>query len=113
MKPHFTPLLLIAVLLMPVAFAHEHQIYEINGKIYEFTMGSLNEPVAVDDKTGVDLRINLESEHDEHEEEMAHGTYEVPPNTPIPTAMVTVSEDAKSGHNLHISTTNFKFAPER
>lgn len=37
--------------------AHEHQAFEIGGATYEFTVGSLNEPIAVDDKTGVDLRV--------------------------------------------------------
>lgn len=39
------------------ALAHEHQVFEINGVEYEFAIGSLAEPVVVDDKTGVDLRI--------------------------------------------------------
>lgn len=44
--------------LLPwVTFAHEHQMFEINGDIYEFVIGSLGEPIVVDDKTGVDLRI--------------------------------------------------------
>ncbi len=37
--------------------AHEHQIFQIGGKEYSFTVGSLNEPIVVDDKTGVDVRI--------------------------------------------------------
>lgn len=49
---------LAALLLLPVAAsAHEHQSFEINGVEYGFTIGSLNEPVTVDDKTGLDLRI--------------------------------------------------------
>lgn len=48
----------IAVVLTPLlASAHEHQRFEIGGELYEFTIGSLNEPIAVDDKTGVDLRV--------------------------------------------------------
>jgi hypothetical protein len=39
------------------ALAHEHQEFRIGGKEYEFTIGSLNEPVYVDDKTGVDMRV--------------------------------------------------------
>lgn len=47
------------MLALPVvALAHEHQEFRINGATYEFTIGSLNEPIVVDDKTGVDLRIN-------------------------------------------------------
>lgn len=46
------------VLFVPLgAFAHEHQVFEINGASYEITIGSLNEPVSVDDKSGVDFRV--------------------------------------------------------
>lgn len=47
-----------ATLAMPLmASAHEHRMYEIGGKTYAFTVGSLGEPVVVDDKTGVDLSV--------------------------------------------------------
>lgn len=47
-----------AFLLVPaLASAHERQAVQINGKPYLFVVGSLNEPVAVDDKTGLDLRV--------------------------------------------------------
>lgn len=38
--------------------AHSHTEFEINGMKYGFVVGSLNEPVAVDDKSGVELRIS-------------------------------------------------------
>ena len=41
-----------------VASAHEHATYTIDGAPYQIVIGSLNEPVAVDDKTGVDLTVN-------------------------------------------------------
>lgn len=41
------------------AEAHERRVFEIGGKQYLFVVGSLNEPVFVDDKTGVDLRVKL------------------------------------------------------
>jgi len=45
-------------LLAPVAVsAHEHQTFEIGNKTYDFTIGSQNEPVSVDDKSGVELSI--------------------------------------------------------
>lgn len=45
-------------LIVPFAtFAHEHQIFKIGNKYYEFTVGSLNEPVVVDDKSGVDITV--------------------------------------------------------
>ena len=39
-----------------IALAHQRALYTINGKDYLFVIGSLNEPVSVDDKTGVDFR---------------------------------------------------------
>lgn len=52
-------LALVALLVFApsLASAHEHQRFEIGGQMYEFTVGSLNEPLVVDDKSGVDLRI--------------------------------------------------------
>lgn len=48
----------LAVLLMPLmASAHQHGMFMIGGSAYSFTVGSLNEPIAVDDKTGVDLTV--------------------------------------------------------
>lgn len=42
-----------------VASAHQVAVFEIGGEQYQFVVGSLNEPVAVDDKTGVDLRVSM------------------------------------------------------
>ena len=39
------------------ASAHETHVYDINGIEYRIVIGSLGEPVIVDDKTGLDLRI--------------------------------------------------------
>lgn len=39
------------------AFAHEQQVFRVGGKEYTFVVGSLGEPVFVDDKSGVDLRV--------------------------------------------------------
>lgn len=47
----------LALLLPMAASAHETRMYEINGVPYEIVMGSLGEPVIVDDKTGIDLEI--------------------------------------------------------
>jgi hypothetical protein len=41
----------------PQAFAHERQLYTIGGQDYLIVIGSLNEPVFVDDKSGVDLGV--------------------------------------------------------
>jgi hypothetical protein len=45
------------VSVIPQAFAHERQLYTIAGQDYLFVVGSLNEPIFVDDKTGVYLRV--------------------------------------------------------
>ncbi|MCE9541575.1 hypothetical protein K8R03_03385 [Candidatus Kaiserbacteria bacterium] len=58
------------MMLLPfAAYAHETQVFEINHSLYKFVIGSLNEPVMVDDKTGVDLRVSKVSGH-----EMPDGT---------------------------------------
>ncbi len=67
MKKYAALVPLLALLAMPLAAgAHETQMFEINGKTYQFVIGSLNEPIVVDDKTGVDLRIS-EVTHRDHE----------------------------------------------
>lgn len=57
-----TAALALAVLISfvsvtPQAFAHQRQLYTIAGQDYLFVVGSLNEPIFVDDKTGVYLRV--------------------------------------------------------
>ncbi len=39
------------------ALAHEHHTLMIGNAMYSVIVGSLNEPITVDDKTGVDLRV--------------------------------------------------------
>lgn len=48
---------LVAILVPSSAVAHERQVFNIGGVEYLFTVGSLGEPIVVDDKTGVDLRV--------------------------------------------------------
>lgn len=44
--------------IFPVlASAHEHRILEIGDRTYDITMGSLNEPTVIDDKTGVEMNV--------------------------------------------------------
>ena len=45
------------VSVTPYAFAHQRQLYTIGGQDYLIVIGSLNEPIFVDDKSGVDLRV--------------------------------------------------------
>lgn len=42
-----------------VAFAHQRQLFTIGDKDYLFVVGSLNEPIFVDDKSGVDFAAYL------------------------------------------------------
>jgi hypothetical protein len=41
-----------------------------------------------------------------------HPMLEVPEDLPAPTLAVTIAADAKTGWNLHLETTEFRFAPE-
>ncbi len=45
------------VSVTPQAFAHQRQLYTIGGQDYLIVIGSLNEPIFVDDKSGVDLQV--------------------------------------------------------
>ncbi len=48
----------ITVITLPlVASAHEHDTFMIGDKVYEIKIGSLGEPLLVDDKSGVDLTV--------------------------------------------------------
>ncbi len=59
MKKYFLPLVILALIIPLSASAHERRAFKIDNKIYLFTVGSLNEPIYVDDKTGVDLRVKI------------------------------------------------------
>jgi hypothetical protein len=52
-----TLLSVFALLLPASALAHEHRVFQIGNKDYEITIGSLNEPVNVGDKSGVELTV--------------------------------------------------------
>lgn len=54
----------LALVALPhAASAHEHATFEIGGTTYNFTVGSLNEPITVDDKTGLDLAVTKGKGH--------------------------------------------------
>ena len=61
MKKYYFLSLAMAAALIAVspqgASAHETRMYEIKHQPYQFVVGSLNEPIAVDDKTGVHLIV--------------------------------------------------------
>lgn len=42
--------------ILQMSYAHQRALFSINGQDYLFVIGSLNEPVSVDDKTGVEFR---------------------------------------------------------
>lgn len=75
---------LLALAAPVVVLAHEHRTYEIGGKEYVFTVGFLNEPVAVDDSAGVELTVSLSGvvagegtgRHDEDSDMDHHGAAE-------------------------------------
>jgi hypothetical protein len=50
-----TLLLFVSVADTQFAFAHQRQLFTIGDKDYLFVVGSVNEPVFVDDKSGVEL----------------------------------------------------------
>lgn len=55
---HFLKFLLSAVVFLPtLTLAHETQEFRISGNNYKFVVGSLNEPVIIDDKSGVELTV--------------------------------------------------------
>ncbi len=43
--------------LINSASAHEHDTFKVNNTYYDFKVGSLNEPVLVDDKSGLELAV--------------------------------------------------------
>src|SRR3954454_878359 len=47
--------LLIVSIDSQIAFAHQRALFNISGKDYLFVIGSQNEPVFMDDKSGVDF----------------------------------------------------------
>ena len=58
-RKSFFALPFAAALLLSAApaFAHEQQVFRVGGKEYTFVVGSLNEPVFVDDRSGVELHV--------------------------------------------------------
>lgn len=55
---------LLTVVTINFVFAHERQVINVGGVDYLFIIGSLNEPVVVGDKTGLDLKIALADKKD-------------------------------------------------
>ena len=53
-----------AIALYQNAYAHQRQLFTISNDDYLFVVGSLNEPIFVDDKTGVDMAAYLPDPND-------------------------------------------------
>lgn len=88
---------ILAAVMPMIASAHEHQTFRIGDKTYSFTVGSLNEPVAVDDKSGVELSVSEVA--DAHgEEEAAHvGGEEHAAATPVLDVEKTMKVEVSAG----------------
>ena len=54
-----TILVFSSVLASQKVFAHEERLYTIGDKDYWITVGSINEPVFIDDKSGAEAFIAL------------------------------------------------------
>lgn len=71
---------LLFVCILPSGLhAHERQTFEVNGINYQFVVGSVGEPVFVDDKSGVELRVERVSValgHEEHHHGVGPGAVE-------------------------------------
>ena len=52
------------MILIQTAVAHENRLYNIGGKDYWIAVGSVNEPVYVDDKSGAEAFISLADKSD-------------------------------------------------
>ncbi len=48
---------MLALLFPVAASAHQHATFHIGDSMYQFVVGSLGEPLVVDDKSGVDLTV--------------------------------------------------------
>ncbi|MEI6864293.1 MAG: hypothetical protein WCK46_02945 [Candidatus Adlerbacteria bacterium] len=57
MKKYIALVPLLALCMPFVASAHQHAMFTVGKSTYTFTIGSLNEPLVVDDKSGVDLTV--------------------------------------------------------
>lgn len=74
MKTYFSFLLiLLAFFTAQTAYAHEQRVLDLNGTLYYFVVGSLNEPVVVDDRTGLDLQVQKIGARTKYEAQVKEG----------------------------------------
>ncbi len=50
--------MLFVSLLPTTAFARQHNAFQIGGHVYEFIVDEIGEPVAVGDKSGIEVQVN-------------------------------------------------------
>ena len=62
---------------------------------------------------GHDHSMDARAEMKKQAKKNAHPAIIIPQNESTPTLEIEVKEDSKSGWNLHIKTTNFKFTPDK
>jgi hypothetical protein len=79
----------------PQAFAHERQLYTIGDQDYLIVIGSLNEPIFVDDKSGVDLRV-LRADPNNPMNSIAEGA------APVEGLEETVQVELAAGNNTRV-----------
>lgn len=65
-------MMLSAIAVPSFAFAHETQQFRIGEETYQFIVGSVGEPVVVDDKSGVHLEISLATASAHVDESVPH-----------------------------------------
>lgn len=66
-----------------------------------------------DDRTTKDSMSDMNMmEHSEEPSSHSHSVLEIDGSMPVPSVRVEASRDAKDGYNLHIVTSNYKWAPE-
>ena len=61
---YFFPTIALTLFLaasVQIASAHERRVYRVGANDYTFVVGFVNEPVNIDDKSGVDLAVSLGS----------------------------------------------------
>lgn len=75
----------LGIIVPQFASAHEHYQYEIGHTVYEIVIGSLAEPVIVDDKTGIDFRVSKAMmDHDMHAESgTPHSSHSLGASAPV------------------------------
>ena len=73
----------VALLVPTLASAHERDNFKIGNSYYQFVVGSLNEPLVVDDKSGLDLTVSKCFTASCTPKKSADGDMDGPAGTPV------------------------------